>query len=183
MDKIKVKYSTDDFKYQLRIPNNLEWFEICRYIKDEDNASYVYIRVGEKIYFDYFIMLGNEKRQRYLKESEKVNILKETAVDLLNSLGVNKLTLNILYKLGFELIRDVLKKDVKYVLYPKNNDKYDYDILADEKVVGSCSIGCEFANILVSKNCNVDLEKVLNARTCDNKINDSDLKILTRRFG
>jgi len=186
MDKIKVKYSTDNFKYQLRVPNDLEWFEICRYIKDENKASYVYMFVGEKIHFDYFTMLGNEKRQRYLKENEKINILKETALDLLNCLGINKLTLNLLHNLGFELkfesIRKLLEKDFDYVLYPNNSDKYDYDILDNDKVVGSCSVGCEFANILVLKNCKINLEKVLKARTCNEEIIESDLKILTKKY-
>lgn len=173
MDKIKIKFkdAENNWKYQLRIPVNLEWFEICRYYKTGEKDMYIHIYVYEKIICDCYAYynIKNKKLGIVLKEEEKEDLIKQTTWDLINSLGINKFTLEILNKLNVKIpkkhnFKNMFRKKENYLLSKNiNNDNYKYDIIeqTDKKVIGNCNLKNGNLNLLVWPNCQINFENFL----------------------
>lgn len=113
MDKINIKYEEDNYSYNLRVPENLNWFTIARFEnKDEEeyDAIHIYYNNG-KILFQTYKIVKNEKLYMYLSEEEKEEMIKIFLFSLIKKIGCNSFSLTIVDKLGYD--SEYLKKRIK----------------------------------------------------------------------
>jgi len=191
MDRVKIKFKSkeNNWKYQLRIPENLEWFNICRYYKTKEKDMYIYIYVHEKIIFDCFAYynIKDKKFGIILNQEEKEEIIKQTAFDLIESLGINKFILEILYRLSINIkplkkyvFKNIFRKKDKYYLskYTKD-DKYQFDIIdSNGNVIGSYSEKGGNVDLLVLPNQKIEFDSFLKEK--EHKISNA-IKTLVKR--
>jgi len=193
MDKVKIKFKSNEnnWKYQLRIPEDLEWFNICRYYKTKEKDMYIYIYVHEKIIFDCFAYynLKDKKFGIILTEEEKDEIIEQTAFDLIESLGINKFTLQILYRLSINIkplkkyiFKNVFRKKDKYYLskYTKD-DKYEFEIVnSNGDILGYYSNIYDHVNMLVLPNQKIEFNSFIKENRSECEITDF-VKTLVKR--
>lgn len=183
MDKVKIKFKSREngWKYQLRIPEDLEWFEICRYYKTKEKDMYIYMYVHEEIMFYCFAYynIENRKFEISLSEEEKDDYIVETACDLVSSLGINKFTLEILSRLDINIKPFIFKnifrkkpynfknmfleKEKYYLSKCTKNDKYQFDLTdLNGNVLGYYSNWDENIDLLVLPNQMIKFDSLLN---------------------
>ena len=146
MDKIQINYNSQKnsfYEYQLRIPEDFNWFIISRCNKENgkseiDNLVYN----GSKILLYGYYYKNQEKIEKYYNESQNEEVQKEFISDLLNSIGINWFTLKILDKLNFDT-NYLKRKYWKYYYF--NKSKYILQELeANDEDIKKYDIYCNF---------------------------------------
>ncbi len=152
MDKLKIKYNgaiENSYAYELRIPEDLNWFVISRY-SNEKNGDFDadYLIYNGNIIFKGYSYKENRKIQKYYNKNQEEKIQKEIAYDLLQNIGVNLFTLQILDRLKFDVNHIKRKcwrnywfnRNINYFLkgnlVSDENYKELYDIVFNNDILG-----------------------------------------------
>lgn len=195
MDKLKITYNgflDENYTYELRIPDNLNWFVISRYLKEKngyDDAEYV-IYNGSEILFAAYSYIGGKKIKHLYPEEVEEEIKTEFAYDLIQRIGFNSLTLKILERLQFNVNHLKRKfshlflhnKKLKYTLNESISDNNDYessyDILSNnsEKVLGKMYINNNKIKIDVKKD-KIDILRLLKTKKYSEENKQSQLQL------
>jgi len=126
MDKIKINFMGQESslcEYELRIPEDLNWFIITRYNNQKGNHETEQLIYNEKQVLLYGYFYNNEEKiRKHYTESQSDETQKQIIYDLLNSIGINWFSLKILDKLKFET-KSLKRKYWKYY-YFNGNIKY-----------------------------------------------------------
>lgn len=146
MDKIKINFMRQDsclYEYQLRIPEDLNWFIITRYNNQKGNHETEHlIYNGEQVILCGYFFNNEKKIRKHYTESQSDETQKHIICDLLNSIGVNWFSLKILKKLNFKT-KPLKRKyweyyyfngNIKYILkeIKSDDDEKKYDVYGND---------------------------------------------------
>ena len=179
MDKIKINFSGQKdslCEYELRIPEDFNWFVISKHNKESDNCDTDFLVYnGNTVLLYGYYYKDNQKITKYYDEYQDDKVKKEIVFDLLNSIGINCFSLNLLDKLDFETKRLKRKyskqyyfnKNIKYILKENISNDYEesikYDILDasnEENQFGEISINNNKSKIMIFPNMTIDISKL-----------------------
>ena len=190
MDKLTINFSSKKdslYEYELRIPEDLNWFVISRYNKESNNydADFLVYNGNTVLLYGYYYK-DNEKIKKYYDEPQDDKVKKEIVFDLLNSIGINVFSLNILDKLDFEtkyLKRKYWKQyyfngNIKYILKENisngNEESIKYDILDasnEENQFGEIGINNNKSKITIFPNMTINISELYKSKICEfNKV-------------
>lgn len=145
MSRVKINYTIKHstlYEYELRIPIDLNYFMISRYSK-ENHEFILLIYDNNKI--SLYGYQHNENRIISYNENQNYEIQKQFMFDLLNSIGINWLSLEILDSLNFRTNHLKIKhwkeyyfnRNIQYILkeikYIDDEYKKKYDIFIENK--------------------------------------------------
>ncbi len=180
MDKFKINFEVNKLLYELRIPEDFNWFIISRYNKENINCETDHLVYnGTKILL-YGYYYSNEKIPKYYDAVKNEKIQKEFVLDLLNNIRINWFTLQILDKLDFDvkyLKRKYWKhyyfnNSTKYILMENFlvNERYEksYDIFEskkNDKKVGNLYIKNQGVEVKIFPDNQINIQKLNKAKT------------------
>lgn len=183
MDKLTINFSSQKdslYEYELRIPEDFNWFTISRHNKESDNydTDFLVYNGNTALLYGYYYK-DNQKITKYYDEYQDDKVKKEMVFDLLNSTGINCFSLNLLDKLDFEtkpLKRKYWKQyyfngNIKYILKENisndNEESIKYDILDasnEENQFGETSIKKNKSKITIFPNMTIDISKLYKSK-------------------
>lgn len=190
MDKLTINFSSQKdslYEYELRIPEDFNWFVIRRHNKESDNydTDFLVYNGNTVLLYGYYYK-DNQKITKYYDEYQDDKVKKEMVIDLLNSIGINCFSLNLLDKLGFEtkhLKRKYWKQyyfngNIKYILKENisngNEESIKYDILDasnEENQFGEISINNDRSKITIFPNMTINISELYKSKICEfNKV-------------
>lgn len=152
MDNIKINFFDSDAEYLYRVPNEIEWFEMCRYIKTDtyDITEDIIYNRG-KIFIEKYTFIKNRKvllkisnkeqellKKRFIYKFIEYNGLGGLAIYFAQCLNVNidiKIVENNPYKL-LGVDEECSKEKLKEALDTKINILLDaYNSVVKEKTL------------------------------------------------
>lgn len=152
MDKINIKFNDNKFDYEIRVPNDFNWFEIKRYSNYSD-SNYDVIHIinnkGNSIVYSY----GINKRKKIthqITEEEKDKIIKNILIHIINYIGFNSLTAVLVSKFGYDV--NYLMKKLKEKNYLSYDDEYNLIERIEEKIIDGVECRESILNLL-DNNC------------------------------
>ena len=107
MDKYKIEYIDfkDNSRYIIRVPVNLEWFEICNYINNDEGFYQIIYNHG-KFFYSYYNMYDKNnigKINRYtLSEIEAKEVKERIIISLYKNLEKNEYIVGIINKFEYK---------------------------------------------------------------------------------
>ena len=190
MDKLTINFRSQKdslYEYELRIPEDFNWFVISRHNKESDNydTDFLVYNGNTVLLYGYYYK-DNQKIKKYYDEYQDDKVKKEMVFDLLNSIGINYFSLNLLDKLDFEtkhLKRKYWKqyyfnRNRKYILKENisngNEESIKYDVLDasnEENQFGEASINNDSSKITIFPNMTINISELYKSKICEfNKV-------------